>query len=138
MKQIYAMQRANGDWFALDHQGGFGVPIFRSSRDAMVARSRNLGMRLFKPVALNARSLKELVPVGDASDVEFWLVNDPLTSLSRGRPVKHEELATLIGDPLELPTVIPLKNTLEPQRLMLDSSTTETWEDEGGLSSRVA
>lgn len=138
MKQIYAMQRANGDWFAMDHQGHFAVPLFHSSRDAMVARSRNWEMLAFKPVALNAGLLKQLVPVGDASDVEFWLVDDPLTSLSRGRPVNHVELALLIGEPLDLPTVTPLKITLEPQRLKSDSSGTETWEDEGGLSSRVA
>ena len=138
MEQIYAMQRANGDWFALDHQGHLAVPLFHSSRDALIARARNWQMLLFKPVALNAGLLKQLVPVGDASAVEFWLVDDPLISLRHGRPLKHEELASLIGDQLALPTVIPLKNTLEPQRLKRDSSATETWEDEGGLSSRVA
>lgn len=138
MKQIYAMQRANGDWFALDNQGSFGVPLFRSSRDAMVARSRNWGMRLFKPVALTAHSLKELVPVGDASDVEFWLVDDPLVSLSRGRRMEHAELALLIGDPLEIRTATHIRNSPETPRPRTDTSASETWEDEGGLSSRVA
>ncbi len=101
MSHIYAMQRANGDWFAFDHQGRFRVPLFHTSRDAMVARSRNWEMRLFKPVALNASSLKELVPVSDASDVEFWLVDNPLTSLSRGFQVLHAEVALLIDSPME-------------------------------------
>jgi len=34
---MYAMQRANGDWFALDQREGFRVPIFSSSREAMQA-----------------------------------------------------------------------------------------------------
>jgi len=136
MKQIFAMQRANGDWFAFDHQGHFAVPLFHSSRDAMVARSRNWGMRLFKPVALTARSIKELVPVGDASDVEFWLVDDPLISLSRGRRVQYAELVSLI-DPLEKRTATPIRSSPETLRPGADSAS-ETWEDEGGLSSRVA
>ena len=63
MSNIYVMQRANGDVFALDHHGRFRMPLFHSSRDAMIARSRNWEMLLFKPVALGARLLKELVPV---------------------------------------------------------------------------
>jgi len=37
MGDIYAMQRANGDVFALDNKGRFCVPLFHSSRDAMTA-----------------------------------------------------------------------------------------------------
>ncbi len=44
MKTLFAMQRANGDWFALDDQGSFRVPIFHSSGAAMLARSRDTGM----------------------------------------------------------------------------------------------
>ena len=59
MGDIYAMQRANGDVFALDHNGGFCVPLFHSSSDAMTARSRNVDMLLFKPIALADRLLRE-------------------------------------------------------------------------------
>jgi len=38
---MYALQRANGDWFALDDHGRFRVPVFRSSSEAMVARARD-------------------------------------------------------------------------------------------------
>ena len=98
MSDIYAMQRANCDCFALDDHGRFRVPLFHSRHDAMIARSRNLEMLLFKPVPLNARLLKELVPIGGGSDVDFWLVKDPLLSLNRGRLVEHAQLALLISE----------------------------------------
>ena len=105
MSDIYAMQRANGDWFAFDDNGRFRVPLFHSSRDAMTARSRNWGMLLFKPVALDARLLKELVPVGGGIDVDFWLVNDPSISLNRGCLVERAQLALLMRNPIELQMV---------------------------------
>ena len=57
MSDVYAMQRANGDWFALDDHGGLRVPLFHCSYDAMIARLRNFGLLLFKPVVLDARFL---------------------------------------------------------------------------------
>jgi hypothetical protein len=96
MSDIYAMQRANGDWFAMDDHGRFRVPLFHSSHDAMIARSRNSGMLLFKPVALDARKLKEIIPVGGGTDVDLWLVKDPLLSLKRGCMVEDAQLALLM------------------------------------------
>ena len=113
MSDIYAMQRANGDWFALDDHGRFRVPLFQSSRDAMMARSRNSGMLLFKPVALDARLLKELVPVGGGSDVDFWLVNDPSINLSRGCLLEPAQLALLMRNPIELQMVPRNGNSFE-------------------------
>jgi hypothetical protein len=96
MSAVYAMQRANGDVFALDHKGQFRIPLFHTSRDAMTARSRNLDMLLFKPVMLNAGLLLELVPRGEGNDVELWLVKDPSISLKHGRVVEHEQLLSLL------------------------------------------
>ena len=142
MSDIYAMQRANGDWFALDAHGRFRVPLFHSSQDAMMARVRNFGMLLFKPVALDARLLKEIVPVGGAGDVDFWLVNDPLVSLNHGHLVEHAQLALLMHSPIKLEMVpcngnrfhVPTLTTL-PQS---DSKATENWEDEGGKYAKRA
>ena len=64
MKTLFAMRRANGDWFALDDQGGFRVPVFHSGGAAMVARSRESGMECFRPVALDAAALKNLGDYG--------------------------------------------------------------------------
>lgn len=105
MSDIYVMQRANGDVFALDDHGRFRVPLFNSSSDAFLARLRNFGMLLFKPVQLDAGLLKQLVPVGGAAEVDFWLVNDPLINLNRGRLVQPEQVALLMGNRVKLKTV---------------------------------
>lgn len=105
MNEIYAMQRANGDWFALEEHGRLRVPLFHSSHDAMMARLRNVGMLLFEPVALDARLLKEIVPVSGGSDVDLCMVNDPFASLSRGSRVEHAQLASQMRSPDERPTV---------------------------------
>lgn len=96
MTDIYALRRANGDWFASDDHGRFLVPIFRSSGDAMIARSRNTEMLLFKPVALGAHSLKQLVPVG-GGDVDFRMVSDPIANLNRGRLLELAQMASLVA-----------------------------------------
>jgi len=98
MSSLYGMRRANGDWFALDDHGRFRVPVFRSSRDGMLARVSNLGMLLFKPVALDGRALGELVPVNGGGEVYFWLVDNPFTGLSRGQTIDHAQLALLVHD----------------------------------------
>lgn len=102
MNDFYALQRANGDWFALDDHGRFRVPLFRSSRDAMQARQRNSEMLLFKPVALDDRALKEILPSGDGNDVDFWLADDPSVSLRRGRLIEHAQLGRLVHESIEL------------------------------------
>lgn len=105
MSEIYAMQRANGDWFALDDHGRLRVPLFHSSHDAMMARLRNFGMLLFKPVALDDRLLREIGPGGAGGDMDFCMVNDPFASLNLGSPVEHAQLALQMRNPAERQTV---------------------------------
>src|SRR5689334_11449525 len=97
MSDIYAMRRANGDWFALKDHERLRVPLFRSTHDAMMARLRNFGMMLFKPTPIDTRLLKEIAPEGGESDVDFCIVNDPFANLSRGSDVAHAQLALWIG-----------------------------------------
>jgi hypothetical protein len=92
------MQRANGDWFALDHRGRLRLPVFSCRRDGMLARVDVWGMLLFKPASLDVRALKEIVPADDAGDVEFWLVDTPFTSLKRGRLIDRPQLSLLMQD----------------------------------------
>jgi hypothetical protein len=91
MKTLFAMRRANGDWFALDDQGSFRVPVFHSSGEAMLARSRETGMECFRPVALDTAAFRNLTTT-DEGKACFWLVADPLMKLSRGRPLDRKEL----------------------------------------------
>lgn len=122
MSDIFAMQRANGDWFALDHHGRLRVPLFHSNHDAMIARLRNFGLLVFKPVVLDARFLKEIVPLPGEDEVDFCMVDDPFTSLQTGSTMGQTQLALLILSSL-------------PQS---DSQVTETWEDEGGTYAKCA
>ena len=95
---IFAMRRANGDWFALDDGGRFRVPLFSSQRGAMLARVNHRGLWLFKPVALDVGALKELVPADGVSETDFWMVEEPFTSLKRGRLVERSQLPLLVRD----------------------------------------
>ncbi len=97
MSGLFAMQRANGDWFALDDGGRFRVPLFSSQQGGLMARVSNLGMRLFKPVALPGRALGELAPPDGVSETDFWLVDDPFTNLNRGRFIDRAQLSLMMA-----------------------------------------
>jgi hypothetical protein len=92
MKSLFAMRRANGDWFAVDDQGAFRVPLFQSPGDAQLARSRETGMECFKPVLLDAPAFENLSTT-DEGKACFWLVADPLRALSRGRAFDRQQLS---------------------------------------------
>jgi len=94
MISVYGMQRANGDWFALEDEGRLRVPVFHSSNHAMVARSRDSGMECFRPKVLDQRAVNDLT-TGDAS-VCFWLVENPSIKLSHGRPLDHAQLDSYV------------------------------------------
>jgi|SRR6267378_5262918 len=93
MSELWAMQRANGDWFALDHHGGFRVPVFHSSGDALRARAFNVEMLVFGPITLDELALKDLGRVNGSS--HFWLVDDASTSLKRGHRLDFAQLTAL-------------------------------------------
>jgi len=133
MSDIFAMQRANGDWFALDHHGRLRVPLFHSSQGAMIARLRNFGLLVFKPVLLNARFLKEIAPLPGEDEVDFSMVDDPFASLNSGSIVGRRELARLIR-PDEHQSIEHNGNALH----VSDEEATETWEDEGGTYAESA
>lgn len=96
MKDIYALRRANGDWFSLDDHGRFRVPIFPNRGDAMIARARNFEMLLFNPVALSTSLLKQLVPPA-GGEFDFCMVNDPLVSPHKGRVLGLADLEALVA-----------------------------------------
>ena len=98
MSSLFAMRRANGDWFAIDDRGRFRVPVFSNQWDGMLARVSNWGMQLFKPVALDGRALGELMPADGVSETDFWLVDEPFTSLTRGRLIDRAQLSLLVLD----------------------------------------
>ena len=91
------MRRANSDWFALDDNGSFRVPIFYSSSSAMTARMRDPGMECFRPVLLDEPAITDLTTT-DGGKASFWLITDPLLKLSKGRSLDHHELEALLRE----------------------------------------
>lgn len=141
MSDFFALQRANGDWFALDHHGRLRVPLFHSNQDAMIARLHNFGLLVFKPVVLNARFLKEIVPLPGEDEVDFCMVDDPFASLNRGSTMRRTQLALLIRPPDEHENISNGNTFHAPDLSPLpqsDSQATETWEDEGGTYAKCA
>src|SRR5215207_3859362 len=97
MNSFYAMRRANGDWFAVDDNGHLRMPIFRSSSDAMIARSRDSGMECFRPVAFDADALEKLRKA-EGETATFFVVADPSRKLKHGLRLGSTELAALMVD----------------------------------------
>jgi hypothetical protein len=94
MSELFGMQRANGDWFALSNNGNLRMTVFLSAAEAMRARSRNTEMECFRPVALDKRALDALA-ADEGDTVCFCLVSDSSRKLKRARPIDFAELATL-------------------------------------------
>jgi hypothetical protein len=92
--EVYAMRRANGDWFALEEDGKLRVPVFHSTHDAFMARLRTVEMLLFSPIALDVQLVNEIV--GGAGAVDFCIINNPFASLRRGLRVPQSQLASLL------------------------------------------
>ena len=89
---VFGMQRANGDWFAVDKGGNDCVPVFASSAEAMTARSRNPQMECFRAVEIGEEALQVLTH----EKPHFWLIVDPLLKLSRGRSIDGVQLAGMV------------------------------------------
>jgi hypothetical protein len=96
MGTIYAMQRANGDWFALETRAELRVPVFTSNSQAMQARAFNVEMLVFRPVPVDERALKDLVPAEGDRPACFWLVDQGASNMKRGVALKFAELAQLV------------------------------------------
>jgi hypothetical protein len=110
MKQLmYAMRRANGDWFAMHVGGQNRVPVFRTLDRAWRARAKNPELMLFRPAPVDEMALEDLVTADDGQPAAFWLVDeeDPAAILTHGRPLGFEQLATL-GGVMALPSVVRL------------------------------
>ena len=101
MREIYAMQRANGDYFSEDIKGRQQVPLFHSVHAALMSRLRNFGMLLFKPVTFDARLLKQFELKSGGANVDFCIIEDPFLSLQHGHLIKRSQLSELMRSPLK-------------------------------------
>ena len=97
MGDIYALRRANGDWFAHEVNGRLHLPLFYTVHDAFMSRLRNFGMLLFQPVTFNAHMLEQLDSKGRGGNVDFCMIDDPFESLKCGQILARAELVSLIS-----------------------------------------
>lgn len=95
MSKMYAMQRANGDWFAMSEAGRLCVPVFSCDSDAMQARSLNFEMLHFKPMRLDERAINDLRSAKTEEAASFRIISDPSLNLCRGRLIDHAQLSLL-------------------------------------------
>jgi hypothetical protein len=96
MSTLYAMQRANGDWFAEQGREGLRMPVFSSNTEAMQARAFNVEMLVFRPVLLDEQALKEFVSEESDNGASFWLVKNGSTNMKRGEFLDFAELARVV------------------------------------------
>jgi hypothetical protein len=95
MKTLYAMRRANGDWYAVADNGDLRVPIFQSTADVTTARLRDSGMLCFRPVLFNVPAFEELKRT-DGNTASFLMIADPSRHLKHGLRLGFTDLAALI------------------------------------------
>ena len=95
MTGMYAMQRANGDWFAFNEKGRLCVPVFKSNSDAMKARSLNFEMLHFKPIQLDESAIDDLRSAKTEEAASFRMISDPTLNLSRGRSLDYAQFSLL-------------------------------------------
>jgi len=95
LSTVYGMQRANGDWFALEDHQTFRVPLFRSRVEAMQARAFNPEMLLFKPMIMSSVALKSLAAEENGDAAHYWLVDEAQVNLKYGHRLQYGQLALL-------------------------------------------
>jgi hypothetical protein len=96
MSELYAMQRANGDWFAEERREGLRVPVFATNAEAMQARAFNVEMLVFRPVLLDEKALKEFGLAEHDGGAGFWLVKNGSTNMKRGEFLDFAALARVV------------------------------------------
>src|SRR5262245_4642791 len=95
MHSMYAMRRANGDWFALKKHDGLRVPVFSSNEEAIQARIFNVEMLVYRPALLDERALDDLAASNNEQPAYFWLVRPGCPTLGRGDVLTHAELSNI-------------------------------------------
>jgi hypothetical protein len=96
VNSIFGMQRANGDWFALEGREGLRVPVFSSNNEAMQARSFNVEMLVFHPEVVDEAALKGFVSAEGEPAARVWLVKQGSTNMKRGVFLESAELARFV------------------------------------------
>ncbi|MEW6731916.1 MAG: hypothetical protein AB1489_11375 [Acidobacteriota bacterium] len=93
MPKMYAMRRANGEFFTV--QPGQLVAVWAGEEMLSRARVRNPELDLYRPVVIDSRISDKLKPI--VGEKGFWLVESqtPDAKLDEGRRIDWTELSKL-------------------------------------------
>ena len=101
MSNLYAMRRANGDWFSFEDDGKLFVPVFHTPHDAFMARLRTVEMLVYSPTELTAQFLDEIAGQDTAS--QFCIITNPFASLKRGVSLPRAQVLSLLTTEVTAP-----------------------------------
>jgi hypothetical protein len=95
---MYAMQRANGEWFMTEIDGKRCLPVFRSFAAAQRVQARIADLMVYLAQPLDSRTLMEFS--SSNGSLGYWLVDEfePSPSMKPGRWLSASELATIGED----------------------------------------
>lgn len=96
MGDLYAMRRANGDWFGFDDHGLLRMLIFHNSSGAMISRSRHSELECFRPMVFDERVLKILA--AETNIPGFLIVDEPLLNLKKSRRMSFDQFTKFMRD----------------------------------------
>ena len=94
---LFGMQRANGDWFAIREPSRFRVPLFSSVGEAKAARAFNVELLVFSAALFDERALKEVAQIEADRSVYFWLVEQSSRNMRRGIALEREDMSLLLS-----------------------------------------
>lgn len=82
MQTLYAMQRANGDWFTMNINGKTCIPLFRNSFLAERAYTTMGEFLVYRPHMFTQKELNQVTAAKNQSSPVFWLVDENDTALN--------------------------------------------------------
>ena len=95
---LYGMQRANGDWFAIREPSRFRVPLFASVDEAKSARAFNVELLVFSAALFDERALKQVAQLEENRAVYFWLVDESSRNMRRGIALERDQVELMLND----------------------------------------
>ena len=95
---LYGMQRANGDWFAIREPSRFRVPLFSSISEAKAAHAFNVELLVFGPALFDGRALKQVGQIEEDRFVYFWLVEESSRNMRRGIALEREQVELMLNE----------------------------------------
>jgi hypothetical protein len=95
---LFGMQRANGDWFAIREPSRFRVPLFSSVDEARATRAFNVDLLVCRAVLFDERALKQVAEREADRSVYFWLVDQYSRNMRRGIALERDQLKVMLNE----------------------------------------